>query len=196
MEMTMTLKNYQEQLKPEGNNIIQVGANDGVVGEEYGFIEIVRDAKNNVVMVEPIPAYLTTLKETVKGAKSDIRFLNAGIRNRQGVDKITVEGGLSSFKGEFGHRPSIMVKVMNTKDLFEFCKFDVVDLLLLDTEGCEREIVEDIDLSTNNIRTVRWEYHNISREDNMFIANKLTTHGFKVGFCSHDPNHNFVAWRE
>lgn len=193
--MQLTLKNYQDQLKPEGNNIIQVGANDGIVGEEYGFIEIVKNHNNNVVMVEPIPEYLNTLKQTVSGAKSNIRFLNAGIRNKQGVDKITVEGGLSSFKGEFGHRPSIVVKVINTKDLLEFCKFDVVDLLLLDTEGCEREIVEDLDLQTNNIRTIRWEYHNLTQEDNEFIMNKLRHHGFTIGLCSHDSRHNFIGWR-
>lgn len=193
--MQLPLKNYQDQLKPEGNNIIQVGANDGIVGEEYGFIEIVKNRNNNIVMVEPIPEYLNTLKQTVSEAKSNIRFLNAGIRNKQGVDKITVEGGLSSFKGEFGYRPSILVKVLNTKDLFEFCKFDVIDLLLLDTEGCEREIVEDLDLQTNNIRTIRWEYHNLSLDDNKFIMNKLTHHGFSIGFCSHDSPHNFIAWR-
>lgn len=193
--MQLQLKNYQDQLKQEGNNIIQVGANDGIVGEEYGFIEVVKNHNNNVVMVEPIPEYMNTLKQTVSGAKSNIRFLNAGVRNKQGVDKITLEGGLSSFKGEFVSKPSLMVKVINTKDLFEFCKFDVVDLLLLDTEGCEREIVEDLDLQTNNIRTIRWEYHNLTPNDNMFIMNKLIQHGFSVGLCSHDSPHNFVAWR-
>jgi hypothetical protein len=193
--MQLIQKNYQDQLKPESNNIIQVGANDGIVGEEYGFIEIVKNHNNNVVMVEPIPEYLNTLKQTVSGAKSNIRFLNAGIRNKQGVDKITLEGGLSSFKGQFGHRPSIVVKVINTKDLLEFCKFDVVDLLLLDTEGCEREIVEDLDLQTNNIRTIRWEYHNLTQEDNEFIMNKLSQHGFTIGLCSHDSKHNFIGWR-
>jgi hypothetical protein len=34
------MKNYKDNLKINENNILQIGSHDGVVGEEYGFIEV------------------------------------------------------------------------------------------------------------------------------------------------------------
>ena len=190
------MKNYIDTLKPSNNRIVQIGSHDGVVGEEYGFIEFINQTENEVVMVEPIPEYMKSLKENLSECRSSIRFIECGIRNFDGVGKITLEGGMSSFKGNFNNAPSIDVKIMSVPSLFDHIGFKAIDLLLLDTEGCEREIIEAIDLSLFDIRTIRWEYHNLSSSDNDFIRDKLSSNGYSIDYCFHDSKHNLIAWKQ
>lgn len=189
------MKDYLQTLKPSNNRIIQIGSHDGVVGEEYGFIEFINQTENDVVMVEPVPQYMKTLKENLAAYRSSIRFIECGIRNFDGVGKITLEGGMSSFKGNFNYNPSIDVKIMSVSKLFDEIGFKVFDLLLLDTEGCEREIIESIDFGVVDVGTIRWEYHNLSYSDNQFIVDKLSLNGYSIDYCSHDSLHNLVAWK-
>lgn len=190
------MKNYIETLKSTGNRIIQIGSHDGIVGEEYGFIEFINSTENVVVMVEPVPQYMKTLKENLSECKSSIQFIGCGVRNFDGVGNITLEGGMSSFKGNFDRNPSIEVKIISVSTLFEQIGFKAFDLLLLDTEGCEREIIEAIDFNTVDVGTIRWEYHNLSQDDNRFIIDKLLSNGYSVDYCSHDSRHNLVAWKQ
>ena len=189
------MKNYLETLHPSNNNIIQIGAHDGIVGEEYGFIELIRESHNNVLMVEPVPAYMKLLKQNLYETKSSIRFVESGVRNYNGNSRITLEGGMSSFKGAFNTHPSIEVSVITIDALLAEAAFPIIDLLLLDTEGCEREIIESLDLSKTDVRTIRWEYHNLTAEDNKFITTKLSALGYNLDYCSHDPRHNVLAWK-
>jgi len=190
------MKDYLTTIKPHGNKILQIGSHDGVVGEEYGFIEFINHTENDVVMVEPVPQYMKILKENLAECRSSIRYIESGIRNFDGVGKITLEGGMSSFKGNFNYTPSIDVKIMSISSLLNELGFLAFDLLLLDTEGCEREIIEALDFNTIDVGTIRWEYHNLSQDDNQFIIEKLLSNGYSVDYCSHDSPHNRVAWKQ
>ena len=189
------MKNYKDNLKINENNILQIGSHDGVVGEEYGFIEFIRTISNNVVMVEPVSAYMDLLKSNMKGCISNITFLECGVRNFDGTGKITLEGGMSSFKGNFGVHNSEVVKIVSWNTLMCMIPFSDIDLLLLDTEGCESEIIGAIDFGKTNIRTIRWEYHNLSRGENESIISKMLANGYSIDYCSHDTLHNLVAWK-
>lgn len=189
------MKNYIETLKTENNNIIQIGSHDGVLGEEYGFIEFISNNLNNVVMIEPVPQYMEKLKNNLKNVRSNIKFIQAAIRNYDGVGKINLMGGSSTFNSEYNHLPSVETEVINISTLLKNLNFSDIDLLLLDVEGCEKEIVDSLDLKNNKINCIRWEYHILSKDDNNFIINKFKENGYNVDKCLHDEPHNMIAWK-
>lgn len=187
----MSMIDYKKYLKPEKNNIIQIGSNDGIIGEEYGFIELIKENHNNVILIEPISEYLNVLKTTVKNSKSNIQFIQAGIRNYDGTSKINVQGGASSFK--FGvNENSREVDVVSTKTLFKLFN-NKIDLLLIDAEGCECEIIQDIDFSKNEINVIRFEYHLLGEEEKNNIIEKLSLYNYNIDKCVYDSPHNMVA---
>ena len=189
------MTNYLNHIKKSDNIIVQVGANDGIVGEEYGFVELIRDTSNIVYMIEPVPMYMEVLKDVSKDYRSKIEYIQCGIRNYNGVGSISVDGGMSSFVFNTSSCPKITVPVQTFSSLFISRCITDIDLLLLDVEGCELELVESIPFDIVRIGVIRWEYHNLSSKDNIKICQILQSNGYDVDYCSHDPKHNMVAFK-
>ena len=53
---------YSDFINKNNPTIIQIGAHDGVLGEEYGFQELLDSLKNfNLILVEPLSPYFDNL---------------------------------------------------------------------------------------------------------------------------------------
>jgi len=114
---------------------IDVGANESILGNVTKHFY---DRGWNGINIEPLPDCYDDL---VKRRPKDIN-LNIGISNKQGIGKLTINGGLSSLNYQEKDKNFIEIKLETLTDIAEkhigkkkihFCKIDV--------EGFENEVL-------------------------------------------------------
>lgn len=180
--ITMILKNNEYSLMDSKNNnrpltILDVGANVGVFAI-YGKI---LNPANIIHCFELSPTTLELLRLNV-GHIPGIHIHPFGLGNFEGEVFLNVHPyntGEDSLRFQYKNNAEnrivsnrVIVKVMNAAKEFDKLCVDHIDVLKIDTEGCEVDILESLDYRLNMIDYVILEYH--SEADRRKIDNILS----------------------
>lgn len=178
---------------------INIGANDGVtIDPIYPFV---RDFGWQGIVVEPLPEVFALLQRNY-ASFAGIPFVHAAVGREDGRRSIyTVDMSRSdslgmsihsSFSREIllkgaGWYPDIEthivereVSIISFPTLLAKAGAPAVDVLKIDAEGYDLEILRSIDLSRVSPRLVMAEHANLSRSDNVKMADILLDHGYRL----------------
>ena len=173
--------------KNKFNNVIQIGANDGISDD---FLRTSINKDTNVLLVEPIKSAFLELEKNYSGFKN-VKFVNKAIDvvtgkknifsvnpkyyeyyekkyNSKNVSWLTV---LASFQKEHlenhgiksSHIQATHVDCINFKDLIEQYNYHNLDLLIIDTEGYDEVLVENFIQNTNLRPLIIFEWIHIKK---------------------------------
>jgi FkbM family methyltransferase len=175
-EHTYSINQLSKQEKPL--NIIDVGANIGL----FAIYMKCLNPENVIHCFEPSPSTFLLLKKNV-GHIPGIHIYPYGLFNKAGevtmyLDKDnTGENSIkiNSSQPSQGKKPVIIyLKEANTE--LDRLNISSVDILKIDTEGCEVEVLENISMLLDTIDYILLEYH--SEKDRRIIDNIMK--GFHI----------------
>lgn len=168
--------------------IVQIGANDGVLGEEYGLQEFLESIeKFRLVLVEPLSQYFDNLINVYGKYGDAVSYHKHAITNIDGETTMVDQGGMSFIDPKGSAK--IQSKTWNT--FVKDASISVIDLLLLDCEGYEFEIIKSINFSEIKPKVIRYEYKHIFNKEE--CDDYLVSHGYRLKYCNHDHTHNKIA---
>lgn len=175
--------------------IIQIGAHEGSLGEEYGFHEFLFELeKCQVHLIEPLLKYyeqLPNVYEKYSNENKIIKYHNFAISDKNEDLHMVDLGGYSHFISSEDDK-SIVVKAKTWNDFIQENSIEKLDLLLIDCEGFEFEIIKQIfETSSVHPKVIRYEYFHISNKKE--IDDFLRNHGYFVFLCETDPSYNKIA---
>lgn len=171
--------------------IVQIGANDGIVGEEYGFHEFLFELNSfNLFLVEPLQRYydnLNSIYSKFSGKTKNITYCNHAITWEDGVSQMVDMGGCSQIIPGSG----ISVQTKSWNSFIADNNITTIDLLMLDCEGYEFNILSSINYDQISPKVIRYEYAHIpnKQETDDFLISK----GYTIEYCETDPPFNKIA---
>lgn len=180
---------WTEFIKTENPTIVQIGAHDGILGEEYGLQEFIQSKNCNITLVEPVPDFFNNLKEVYKNyTHCNINYENSAITTSTGKTKIMKQGCCSHIS-DYG---DIEVQSLSWTDLLKKYNISKIDCLLVDCEGYEQVILSElINFKNTDISVIRYEYMHISNKE--LVSNTLKNNNYSLYYCMYDPTYNIVA---
>ena len=160
---------YDLNITPPPRTILDIGANIGAFALHYA----AKWPAATIFCFEPVKENYDALVNNIAGQAINIFCNQEAVRNFSGVEPIMIgdQGATCSFH-DLGRQTarSESVKCVNASLLVP------AELIKIDTEGCEVEILERLDLS--NARALVIEYHRI--EDARRIIEFLAARDFKI----------------
>lgn len=173
--------------------IIQIGAHDGIVGEEYGFQEFLSELDSfNLFLIEPLKKYyekLPDVYEKFSGENKKITYCNFAIADFDGYSDMVDLGGCSRIVQSGAGEQLVSSKNWNT--FVRENSIDKIDLLLIDCEGYEFSILKSINYNILKPKSIRYEFYHIP--DKLATDNFLMTQGYSISLCETDPTYNKIA---
>ena len=172
--------------------IVQVGANDGVCGEQYGFMSWL-DSLNDfkLFLCEPLLEDYERLKEVYKKFGDKVVYCNYAITENSGetfMDLDSRDSGCSRIN------PSGSTKI-KTKSWEEFVNenyIENIDILLIDCEGYEWNVFYNcMDFDEVSPKKIRYEYCHLPNQ--LEVDNFLKSRKYKIELCQCDPTFNKVC---
>ena len=126
------------------NAVLDIGSNIGITAHYWLF----KNPKVKIYCYEPSKRNFKRLTENTKKFKKNIELKQSAVSNFNGYSKL--------YKSETGVNDSIIdkvskdfdkIKVIKINDILKkiFSNFKNLDILKIDTEGCERVILKSID---------------------------------------------------
>ena len=143
------------------NTILDIGANIGC----FSMLCYEKWNQSHITCIEPIPFNIAQLRKNVGNYT---QIISAAVREKSGVDEIYIgDNFVTSSFFQMGRQTQnkLLVECIAANDLPSF------ELVKIDTEGCEVEIIKNLNLSNTKIITL--EYH--SKTDFKFIKNFLNS---------------------
>lgn len=179
---------YRDYVNKNNPIIIQIGANDGIIGEEYGFQELLESISSfKLILVEPLSLYFDNLINVYGKYNNNVYYCKHAISSIDGKIRMKEQGCMS----HIDNNGSIIVESKTWNTFTTDMKIDIIDLLILDCEGYEFEIIKQIDFSKIKPKVIRYEYmHVLNKEE---CDGYLISHGYKIEYCKHDHTYNKVA---
>lgn len=179
---------YRNFLDKKNSIIIQIGAHDGIIGEEYGLQEILEELKDfELFLVEPIEKYFNNLINVYGKYKNKVKYLNYAIAKEENKLKMLDLGG-ESYISDVGN---VIVNVKSWNNFIKENNIKKIDLLLLDCEGYEFEIIKQINFDNLEIKCIRYEYTWISNKNE--VDDYLKSKNYNINYCYHDHTNNKIA---
>ena len=183
--------NYKELLNKKKPIIVQIGSNDGVLGEEYGLHELLDELNDfTLILVEPIGKFFDNLINVYGKYGDKIKYVNKAITDTNGYFNMVLDYGMSRI---VEHKGDIIVEGITWSNFINELNITDIDLLLLDCEGYEFDILKQIDFKYNIIKIIRYEYYWI--KDKIECDSFLSNNGFNIDYCSHDYIYNKIAFK-
>jgi FkbM family methyltransferase len=165
--------NYLNLINKNVPVIVQIGANDGVLGEEYGLQELLESLTDfRLILVEPIKEFFDKLPLVYGKYGDKVTYCNYAITDINGSFNMILDDGMSKI---VNHNADIVVKGVTWEDFIEDTLINSVDLLILDCEGYEFNIIKQIDTEKIPIKVIRYEYYWIT--DKIGCDNHLSNIG-------------------
>jgi FkbM family methyltransferase len=138
--------------------VVDIGANIGAASIHFAL----NYTEARIFAFEPCPATFQLLKQNV-AAFPQIESFDFGLFDRDcelplhlgNTDGITNSIGQSSLNGG----ESVAVRLRNIRDFLQARAIGEIDVLKIDTEGCELPILESIADRFDQIRVIYLEYH-------------------------------------
>jgi FkbM family methyltransferase len=164
------------------------------------------------VLVEPHPRAFAHLERNYAAQSQRLTFLNAAISDAPGertlfyISEAEREAlGLPDWAREIAsfdpehlskHFPQARlaresVRATTFEKAASLLPQGNVDVVVIDTEGHERVIVEAIDLDRHHVKFLMFEHKHLSEIDRSAVEGRLTHHGFSLKRFGRDT----VAWR-
>ena len=184
--------------------VVQIGGNDGVQSD---FIrKFIVENEWEAHILEPIDCYFEELKWNYSEIPNVFCYPYA-IMNEDGErqihfappsEKISWAKGCSTFypeknrlgggfpmseeaKKHFDENVSLKrVETLTWKSFTQKSQITKVDMMVIDTEGCEWEILQQIPLDQLGVKILVLEYHNHTDEDKKRILNRIHKEGMTV----------------
>ena len=179
---------YRDFIDKKNSVIVQIGAHDGVLGEEYGLQELLESIeKFRLVLVEPLSPYFDNLSNVYGKYGDSVSYCKHAITNIDG-ETAMVEQGCMSHISQSG---SIVIQSKTWNTFTRDMSIHTIDLLILDCEGYEFEILKSIDFSTIKPKVIRYEYKHISNKEE--CDKYLISRGYRIEYCKHDHTYNKIA---
>jgi len=179
---------YRDFVNKDNPVVVQVGAHDGVLGEEYGLQELLESVqKFRLVLVEPLSPYFENLANVYGKYGDAVSYCKHAIANIDG-ETAMVEQGCMSYISPHG---SVVIQSKTWDTFVRDMAIETIDLLVLDCEGYEFEILKSIDFSTIKPKVIRYEYKHIPNKDE--CDRYLIGHGYRIEYCKHDHTYNKIA---
>lgn len=171
--------------------IVQIGANNGVVGEEYGFHEFLSELDSyNLFLIEPLKKYYDNLSSVyskyTSGTKK-VTYCNHAITSEDGLLQMIDLGGCSQIINGIG----ITIKSKSWNSFIADNNIKNIDLIIMDCEGFEFNILQEINFDEISPKVIRYEYAHIPNKEE--TDNFLMSKGYQISFCETDPPFNKIA---
>ena len=190
---------------------VHIGAFDGVAGDPIRPLMLENDGWTGV-MVEPHPDAFERLQRNYVAQAQRLQFLNAAISDAPGeralfyISEAEKESlGLPDWAREIPsfdpehlckHFPQAKlarqsVRTTTFEKAASLLPAGAVDVVVIDTEGHERAIVDTIDFDLHRVTFITFEHKHLSENDRCAVECRLQEHGFSLKRFSRDT----VAWR-
>lgn len=180
---------YTKLVNTNSPVIVQIGAHDGILGEEYNLQDLLDSLDDfRLILIEPIDKFFNNLHSVYGKYGEKVEYLKFAISDINGPVNMIDQGCMSKIDN-FG---GLLVDSITWNRLLVQNNIDNIDLLLLDCEGYEFNILSQIDFSYIRPSVIRYEY--------MWIENKkecddyLISNGYKIDLCKYDHTYNKVAY--
>jgi len=182
---------WRKLLNRETPVIVQIGAHDGVLGEEYGLHETLDELENfRLILVEPIDIWFSNLSSIYGKYKDKVEYEMHAISEIDGQIRMMDQGCMSMIDNNgdlsvFSKKWSTFIKDKNVSN---------IDLLLLDCEGYEFEIIKSINFDEQNISMIRYEFYHIKNKQE--CDEYLMSKGYTIELCYYDSISNKIAFKK
>jgi FkbM family methyltransferase len=179
---------------------IQIGAYDGIAGDPIRSIVIERDRWHGL-LIEPQRNVFERLRSNYSALAMRLQFLNAAISDTPGErsffripDAELHRLGLPDWASEMAsfdvhhiekHFPSAQIETTTIKTLTfaeaaGYLPGARADLVVMDVEGHERIIIENIDMDRHGVRFIIFEHQHMARADKEHVAHIIRKQGFSL----------------
>ena len=179
---------------------IQIGAFDGVAGDPIRSIVLSHPGWRGV-LVEPQPRAFQQLQGNYASASHRLQFLNCAVSDFSGcIDMYELEESeieklkLPAWSREVAstdeshvvrHFPSARrskrsVPAMRVSEILDEYDLPKVDLIVMDVEGHERRIIEDIDFANLGVHALVFEHKHMTEIDHEAVIEHLKSFGFTL----------------
>lgn len=202
MQRWRTLERIMTQAVEKGNELffVQIGANDGIIYDPiYPFV---RKSKWRGVLVEPVRSYFDRLQENYQG-NDLLSFENIAISDRKEIrDFYRIQENISSLpewvKGLGTFDPEVLmthkwaipdleryvikerIECISFGDLLEKHRIGKIDLLIVDTEGYDYEILQQIDFKSMAPAILVYEHQYIDKTRRAGLEHALRGRGYRL----------------
>ncbi len=201
---TYLIESLLERQKYRINTVVQIGGNDGVQSDFIRKFIIENGWEAHIL--EPIDCYFEELERNYSQSPNVFCYPYA-IMKEDGEreihfappsETISWAKGCSTFYPEknrlggefpmsdeakihFDENVSLKrVKTLTWESFTQKSQITGVDMMVIDTEGCEWEILQQIPLDQLGVKILVLEYHNHADEDKKRILNRIRQEGMTV----------------
>ena len=186
--------NYMIATRGDKLTFIEVGANDGIAGDPLR--EFILKYHWKGVLIEPQPAVFERLKANYAGLDEGISFENVAISSNPAPLHLyrlssTSPSTVASANPKIAARQlnaksheleKITVPTARLDDIVEKYKLTSLDVLQLDTEGCEWDILQTLDLTKTRPWLIHFEHGHLTPQTIGRMTQHLNAHGYPVNF--------------
>lgn len=181
--------NYTKLIDTKKPVIVQIGAHDGILGEEYGLQELLNNLNDfRLILIEPIDKYFDNLKLVYGKYGNKVEYIKVAISEVNGIVNMLDQGCMSKIDNN-GH---ILVDSITWDKLLINNNINKIDLLLLDCEGYEFNILNQINFLKIKPPVIRYEYYHIPNKEE--CDSFLISNGYKIELCEYDYISNKIAY--
>jgi len=185
------LIDYTTLINSNDPTIVQIGAHDGILGEEYGFQEILNSFSNfNLYLIEPLSPYFDNLINVYKKYQNKVKYYKFAISDVNGTVKMKEQGCMSHISND----GNVCVDSKTWDEFLKLTNIKNIDLLLLDCEGYEFNILKQIDYIKIKPKVIRYEFYHIPNKQE--CDEYLKIKGYNINYCKYDSISNKVAYIE
>jgi FkbM family methyltransferase len=174
--------------------IVQIGANDGLSGEDP-LHKIITDKADriNVIYVEPQLDVFQRLKLNVPETRGR-HFLNCAIGNKNGSLKlyrnVGGDGTITSFNkanvqkqaGATVEIEEIVVPIKTLHTALSEINVSELDILVIDVEGMELDVFSTIDFEMYKPKIIQFEHGHLNKLHLAEIFLMLSNQGYKIDY--------------
>jgi len=179
---------------------IQVGAFDGITGDPLRSL-VLEHPDWHGALIEPQPAAFARLRENYSGILSQLHLFNCAVSDSSaGLEMCEIEEreierlGLPAWSREVAsaseehvkkHFPGVRtskraVLSMRISEVAEACGFEGVELIVMDVEGHERRILDDVDFDSLGVEVVVFEHKHMTEPEYRAVSDRLASLGFAL----------------
>lgn len=180
--------NYTQLVNKNCPVIVQIGAHDGILGEEYGLQDLLDSLDDfKLVLVEPVDKFYCNLSNVYGKYGDKVTYVKVAISDMNGSVSMVDSGCMS----KIDINGNMVVDSMTWDNFVATYDINRIDLLLLDCEGYEFNILKQINFDYIKPSVIRYEYYWI--ENKQACDEHLLNQGYNIGLCSFDSTYNKIA---